>query len=159
MTISNRLTHFLSQHEVNFQAVPHFHSNSSIGSAISANVPLNHLAKAVLLQDHEGRKMMAVLPASNKISLSALNDEFKASYQLLKEQEVHRLFDDCEHGAIPPIGEAYNMTVVCDRLLDSLDNVYIEAGDHETLLCLNRQGFENLMAKGKHLRFSREVYH
>jgi Ala-tRNA(Pro) deacylase len=105
------------------------------------------------------RKHDISLISQNKISLSALNEELRASYQLVKESEVYNLFADCEHGAIPPVAEAYNMPMVCDSTLDSLDNVYIEAGDHETLLRLDHKNFANMMATGRHIRFSKEVFH
>lgn len=159
MTISTRLDTFLSTHDIAYQAIPHGHSNSSVGSAVAAHVPLNQIAKAVMLIDHQGRKMMAVLPANNKINFSILNDELYGSYQLLKEHDVYHMFSDCEHGAIPPIGEAYNIAAVCDKQLDYLENVYIEAGDHETLLKLDRDSFKNMMTNTKHFSFSREVIH
>lgn len=159
MTISTRLDTYLSEHDIPYQTVPHYHSNSSIGSAVAAQIPLNQIAKAVLLIDHEGRKMMAVLPANNKVSLSTLNDELRGSFQLVKENDLYQMFSDCENGAIPPIGDAYNMPVVCDQQLDQLKQVYIEAGDHQTLLRIDHQAFESMMIKGKHIRFSREVIH
>jgi len=159
MTISTRLDTYLTEHKIPYQTVPHYHSNSSIGSAVAAQVPLNQIAKAVVLVDHEGRKVMAVLPANNKVSLSALNDELRGTYQLVKESDIYKMFSDCDHGAVPPIGEAYNMPVVCDQQLDQLDEVYIEAGDHQTLLRLEHDAFEQMMSKGKHIRFSREVIH
>lgn len=159
MTIPTRLHQYFVDHHIDYQTVQHFHSNSSIGSAISANVPLNNIAKAVLLEDHQGRNVMAVLPASNKISLSALNDEMQASYRLIKEQDVYQMFNDCENGAIPPVGDAYNMNVVCEQQLDELDIVYIEAGDHETLIRLDRASYNRMMCQSKHLHFSHEVHH
>jgi len=159
MSISNRLSQYLSEKNIPFQTISHLHSNSSISSAISAKVPLNHVAKAVILKDHEDRKLMAILPANNKLSLSILNEELKGSYQLIKEREVYQMFADCEHGAIPPIGEVYNIPTVCDSLLDDLETVYIEAGDHRKLLQLSHDNFESLVANSKHLRFSREVFH
>ncbi len=142
-----------------YNVIPHHHSNSSIGSAISAQVPANQIAKAVILLDHEGRKLMAVLPASDKISLSKLNDEMMASYQLVKEEQIASMFNDCEFGAIPPIGQAYNMSVVFDDKLNELDHIYIEAGDHESLIKLKKSDFMQLMELAKHTRFSHEVYH
>ena len=159
MSISTRLGDYLSAHDMPFQTISHCHSNSSIGTAMAAQVPLNQVAKAVMLVDHEGRKMMAVLPATHKISLSALNDELRASYHLAKEQMVYQLFEDCDHGAVPPVGDAYNMMLVCDQLLDTLDHVYMEAGDHETLIKVDKATFKALMANGKHMRFSREIFH
>ena len=159
MTISSRLDSYLTAQNISFQVIEHEHSASSIGSAIMAKIPLNQIAKAVILKDHEDRKLMAVLPAKNKISLSAINDELMGSYKLLKEKEVYRMFSDCEHGAIPPVGDAFNMHMICDELLDQLDYVYLEAGDHRQLLRINHEDFETMAANSKHLRFSSEVFH
>ena len=159
MTISTRLDNYLHKQNIPFNVIPHRHSNSSVGTAISAHIPLNQIAKAVILYDHEGRKLMAVLPASNRISLSKLNDELMASYQLVKEEQIASLFNDCDFGAIPPVGQAYNMSVVFDDKLKELDHVYIEAGDHESLIKLSIEDFMQMMKLARHTRFSREVYH
>jgi len=159
MTISTRLDTYLTAHAIPYQMIEHSPSISSIGSAISAQIPLNQIAKAVILKDHEDRNVMAILPAKNKVSLSALNELLHASFSLRKEQEVYAMFNDCEQGAIPPVGEAYNMTTICDELLNELDYVYIEAGDHNNLLRIAHHDFEHMVAKGRHLRFSSEVFH
>jgi Ala-tRNA(Pro) deacylase len=159
MTISNRLGSYLTTHNIPFQVIEHDRSESSLGTAQMAKVPLSQIAKAVILKDHEDRKLMAVLPAKNKISLSAINDELMGTYRLLKEKEVYAIFNDCEHGAIPPVGDAFNMRMICDKLLDQLDFVYIEAGDHRQLLRISHDDFEIMASKSKHLRFSREVIH
>jgi len=159
MAISTQLDSYLTEHCIPYQVIVHEHSASSIGSAIMANIPLNQIAKAVILKDHEDRKLMAVLPAKNKISFSAINDNLRGSYKLLKEQEVNRMFSDCEHGAIPPVGDAFNMHMICDEMLDQLEYVYIEAGDHRTLLRISHKDYETIAAKSKHLRFSSEVIH
>lgn len=159
MSISTRLDSYLTTHNIPYQVIEHDHSASSVGSAIMAKVPLNHIAKAVILIDHEDRKLMAVLPAKNKISFSAINDNLMGSYQLLKEQEVYRLFSDCEHGAIPPVGDAFNMHMICDEVLDQLDYVYIEAGDHRNLLRICHDDYKKIVANSKHLRFSSELIH
>ena len=159
MTISTRLDMYLQENHVPYEVISHIHSNSSIGTAINAQVPLHQIAKAVILEDHEGKNLMAVLPANYKISLSKLNDELMASYHLVKEQDVYSMFGDCEHGAIPPVGEVYNMAVIFDDKLDELNQVFIESGDHESLLRLSKDDFLKMMKSAKHTRFSREVFH
>ena len=159
MTMSTRLDTYLTQKHIPYHCIKHFHSNSSMGSAITANIPLAHIAKAVLLVNHEGRKLMAVLPADSKISLSIINEQLRGSYQLIKEKELYSMFADCENGAIPPISEAFNITMICDQQLDELEQVFLEAGDHETLLSVDHDTFEKLTATGKHLRFSHQVFH
>lgn len=159
MSISTRLDTYLTTHNIPYQVIEHEHSASSVDSATMAKVPLSQLAKAVMLQDHEGRKLMAVLPAKNKISFSAINDNLMGTYQLLKEQEVYSMFSDCEHGAIPPVGGAFNVHMICDEVLDQLDFIYIEAGDHRKLLRITHDNYKKIAANSKQLRFSSELIH
>jgi len=159
MTISTRLNEYLTTQNIDYSMIHHPHSSSSISSAIRARIPANKIAKAVILIDHEDHKLMAILPANNKVSLSAVNEALCASYHLAKEHEVYEMFSDCEHGAIPPVGAVYNMQTICDEQLDELDTVYIEAGDHSNLIRLTHEDFETIVAHSLHLRFSREVFH
>jgi len=159
MTISTKLNRYLQEHDIDYQTIEHVHTNGSLSTAVASRVPLNHVAKAVVLQDHDGHNMMAVLQADKKISMSALNAKFNAKFHLSREKEVYKMFADCDEGAIPPIGEAYNMRMVCDQLLDNLDEVYIEAGDHQTLLKIERKDFKKITSHAKHTRFGKEVYH
>lgn len=159
MTIATRFDHYLHEHDIQFQVVPHEHSRSSIHSGKVADIPLMSLAKGVVLEDHEGRHIMAVLPANNKISLSRVNDELNSSFHLVKERQVYEMFDDCDNGAVPPMGSPYHMSTLCDEMLTNLDTVYLEAGDHETLLKLDRAAFGRLMEQSKCFRFSSQVFH
>ncbi|MGF1721093.1 YbaK/EbsC family protein [Vibrio kyushuensis] len=159
MTIAARFDQYLTDHDIDFQTVHHEHCRSSINTGSTAGIPLMHLAKGVVLEDHEGHHVMAVLPSNNKISLSKMNDALNASFHLVKERQVYRIFEDCDNGAVPPVGNAYHMSTVCDEALTQLDAVYIEAGDHETLLKLDQESFKNLMAENKCFRFSSQIFH
>jgi Ala-tRNA(Pro) deacylase len=159
MTIATRLDQYLSENQIDYQTVQHSHSHSSLHSAIAASIPPISLAKGVVLEDHEGRHLMAVLPANANINLSVLNNELCARYRLVKEHDIYKMFVDCEHGAIPPIGHIYHMTMVCEKALTELDYVYLEAGDHETLIKLDKTAFSQLMDHSKCLRFSTQILH
>ncbi|PJC87301.1 hypothetical protein CSW98_05210 [Vibrio sp. HA2012] len=159
MTIATRLNHYLSDHCIPYQTVNHSPSISSLHTAIEAHVPPMHIAKGVILEDHEGRHMMAVLPANAKVSLSILNDAFCASYHLVKEHDVYNMFEDCRHGAVPPMGNVYHMSMVCDTTLAELEHVYLEAGDHETLIKLDRNAFKEFMGHSRYLSFASQVFH
>jgi Ala-tRNA(Pro) deacylase len=67
------------------------------------------------------------------------------------------LFADCERGAIPPVGLAYGMTTIVDDSLAAQPEIYCEAGDHETLLHMNRDTFMSLMEHADHARFARRA--
>ncbi|HAS61789.1 MAG TPA: hypothetical protein DCS35_03970 [Vibrio sp.] len=159
MTIAARFNRYLKEHGIAFQTVQHEHSRSSLHSGTVAGIPLTSLAKGVVLEDHQGHHVMAVLPSNNKISLSKVNDELSASFHLVKERQVYELFEDCDTGAVPPIGSPYHMSTLCDETLTNLDSVYLEAGDHETLLKLDKESFKQLMSHSKCFRFSSQVFH
>lgn len=46
--------------------------------------------------------------------------------------------------------------MICDEMLDKLDYVYIETGDHRQLLRISHEDYKTIVAKSKHLRFSSE---
>ncbi|GIU05624.1 MULTISPECIES: YbaK/EbsC family protein [unclassified Shewanella] len=159
MSISARLNEYLNDKKVDFKLVPHPHSFSSISSAIAANIPLSKLAKAVILEDHEDRRVMAVLPANHKVSLRTLGDKLNRDLRLIEEKEVYDMFSDCHKGAIPSLGEVYNIEAVYDDLLVEAKEIYIEAGDHNTLVHMAREDFIKLIKDAKHLRFSHQSIH
>ncbi|CAM3945095.1 MULTISPECIES: YbaK/EbsC family protein [Shewanella] len=159
MSISNRLNHYLAEHEVNYEIVLHRHSHNSISSAIAAQLAPAQVAKGVILEDHQGRRIMAVLPTNHKINLKALGDKLNRDLHLVKEQTVYQMFDDCEHGAIPSLGAAYNIETIYDDLLIEAKELYLEAGDHTSLVRLSREDFIKLIKDAKHLRFSYQSIH
>ena len=160
MSISARVSDYLDSRDIRYEVINHGHSNSSISTAVAAHISPDSIAKAVVLEDDEGRRLMALLPAHYKISLHKLRDQLNVlDLHIVNEDQVYRMFNDCDPGAVPAIGQAYNMNTVYDETLNQLVDIYFEAGDHETLIHLTHKQFEKLMGKTKHSRFSSEVFH
>ena len=159
MSISTRVASYLDVEGIKYDTVNHAHTSTSVGSAITAHVLPKSIAKAIVLEDHESRHLMAILPANHKISLHKLNDKLDAKLHLADEEQVYKMFSDCDPGAVPAIAQAYNMNSIYDETLDQLDDIYLEAGDHETLIHLDKAQFGKLMSNTKHSRFSSESYY
>ncbi len=159
MSISNRLYDYLDRHHVKYETLVHQPTLNSHSSALAANIPMHQMAKAVVLEDHEGRRLLALLPASHKINLGKIGDDLCRSFHLVKEQQVYELFGDCAKGAVPSLGESYNMETVFDDLLSEQHDVYLEGGDHSTLVHLTQDEFKRLMQGHRHSRFSAQVFH
>jgi len=159
MSITARVSDYLDVNHIQYEVIHHAHSSSSLDSAKMAQISPMKLAKAVVLEDHEGRHMMAILPSTNKISFHKLEDEMNRDFHLLSEQSVYKMFKDCEPGAIPPVGHAYHMDSVYDELLSDQKDIFLEGGDHQTLIHLKGSEFQKLMTDCRHSRFSGEVYH
>ncbi|NRA55186.1 MAG: YbaK/EbsC family protein [Gammaproteobacteria bacterium] len=159
MSIPIRVGEYLSQQQVSFDTVSHISSTSSISTAIASKIPAANIAKAVILEDHQGRYLMAILPADRKISLHKLQTELDMSLHLVQQSQLDKMFTDCDQGAIPALNQPYHINAVYDDTLTELADVYLEGGDHRTLIHLNQQQFAQLMLHTKHYCFSSQMVH
>ncbi len=98
--------------------------------------------------------MMAVLPASHHVELGDLSSVLGRTVRLATEDEASELFPDCSTGAIPALGPAYGVDMVVDDSLAEQPEVYIEGGDHTSLVQVSAEQFFWLTQKAAHGRFS-----
>ena len=80
--------------------------------------------------------------------------ELGRDLELVAEDEFSRLFPDCEPGAVPPLGPAYQIETFLDEALTMLANVYFEAGDHEHLVHVNGEDFKTLLSGARQGHYS-----
>ncbi|MGB5716597.1 MAG: YbaK/EbsC family protein [Gammaproteobacteria bacterium] len=109
----------------------------------------DHIAKAVIVKDAAGYAMV-VVPAGNWVEVEHLRKELKRDFHLATEDELAKLFSDCEAGAVPPLGLAYGIETFLDQALTSLANVYFEACDHEQLVRTTGEDFRTLLGGVRH---------
>ncbi len=159
MSIPTRIGDYLQSHHIQYQVINHAQSANSLSSARVAQISPEKLAKAVILEDHEGRHIMAILPSTHKISFHKLEDQMNRDFHLLSEQKVCNMFNDCQPGAVPPLSHAYHMDSVYDELLIEHKDVFLEGGDHKNLIHLKGSEFRKLVEDCRHGRFSGEVFH
>lgn len=144
MSLSPTLAEYLSRHGTRYALEHHMHSFCSLESAREAGVDEESLAKSVVLEDAAGF-VLAVLPASRRLELERVREELGRALHVSREQDMARLFPDCECGAVPPIGAAYGIPTVLDASLEARDEIYFEAGDHETLVRMAGAAFLDLL--------------
>ena len=155
MAVAETIQHFLEQNSVDYSLVPHPHTGSSHETAEAAHVSEDHIAKAVIVKDEAGYAMV-VVPASNWVDVEHLRKELNRDVHLATEDELTKLFSDCEAGAVPPLGHAYGVETFIDQALQSLSNVYFEAGDHEQLVHTSGDDFRKLLAGVRHGYYSHD---
>ena len=155
MAIAKTLINYLDERGVDYKTVEHSHSSTSRGTARSASIPAHQLAKAVVLKDDTGY-VVSVLPASHSLEIDWVNEELKRDLTLACEQEFKALFQDCETGAVPALGDAYGINVIWDDDLQYTADIYIEAGDHEHLLHVSGEDFKTLLSGVRHGHYSHD---
>jgi Ala-tRNA(Pro) deacylase len=158
MGMAMKLADYLHAHPVQFDLVTHSRTGNSLQSAEAMHVSPGCLAKAVVLEDEDARMMMAVLPASRKLKLDDLRSRTGRMLRLATEAELRERFDDCETGAVPPIGNAYGMETILDKSLMAQPELYFEAGDHETLVRVKTSDFVGLLEGAPHMAFSAPMH-
>jgi Ala-tRNA(Pro) deacylase len=122
-------------------------------------VPPRQVAKSVILEDERGC-VMAVLPADLRVHVGALARLLgRHDLHLSDEARVSAIFHDCAPGAVPALGMAWGVQTIVDPALESVPEVYIEAGDHEQLVKLTREDFNALMREAQHAQFAHALRH
>jgi Ala-tRNA(Pro) deacylase len=156
MPIAVSVQDYLDRNSIEYGLIVHSPTRGSTHSAQAAHVPGDCLAKSVLLEDDNGY-LMAVLPASHRLDLPAIDRELNRELALTPEHALENLFKDCEVGAIPPLGQAYGIDVLIDRSLADIPDVYFEAGDHSSLIHVSGADFRKLMANSTQRHISHHL--
>lgn len=149
MDIAPTLVKQLAKQGIAYDILHHRYSNTSLNSAYSASVPSSQMVKSVVLEDNNGY-VLALVPASHHVKINQLNMALNRNMSLANEDELQKIFNDCELGAIPPVGEAYGLETIVDYNLEECRDIYIEAGNHTDLLHLSGNAFRKLMENSQH---------
>ena len=151
MAIAQNLRNYLHSQDINFDVVFHPHCDSAFNSAKAAHIDLGQLAKAVMLHnaDHD-RIIMAIVPANRQLQLRAISDLMYDHYELLSSKDIAAIFNDCSAGVVPSLGSAYDIEMIVDANSLGGGDVFIEAGDHESLIRLKQEDFQSLVMGSRH---------
>lgn len=155
MAIANTVKAHLESLQVDYELIAHPRTQSSRESAAAAEVREDHIAKGVLLKD-AGGYLLAVIPGDSWVRLHGIQAELNRELELAPEQDVERLFSDCDPGAVPCTGMAYGIETIVDEALATLAFVYFESGDHQHLVRVSAAVFHTLMSGLRHGHFSHE---
>jgi len=153
MGIAITLAQYLIDGGIEYDLVPHPHTQTASASAVASHVLADSFAKAVVLRGGDGF-MLAVLPASRHIQFDELRRLLGTEVDMANEEQIETLFIDCEPGSVPALGAAYGLNVVVDDSLAQQPDIYFEGGDHANLVHVSGTSFQKLMTDARHGRFA-----
>jgi Ala-tRNA(Pro) deacylase len=144
---------FLKKAGVKYEVKEHKPTFSAQSMAAAEHEPGRFVAKPVIVKA-DGKYVMCVLSANHKIDLKALKKQMSAkSVELANEDQIGKLFGDCELGAEPPFGNLYDMPTIMDRALEKDDHILFQGGTHEKAISMSMTDYRKL-ASPKVLEFS-----
>ena len=156
MGMSITLRDYLENQNVEYDLVHHSRTVTSMETAAAAHIAGDKLAKSVMVEDEHGY-MTVVIPSTHHLQFPMLREQLGHRFGLATEEEIRQLFDDCEVGSVPVLGQAFGLTVLVEETLFDQDEIYFEAGDHTELVHMSGWDFDALMAHAGHGHFSRHA--
>ena len=153
MTIPITLHEYLNRAGVPYDIIMHERTGCALENAEAAHIPSQKLAKGVLLRSSDGF-ILATIPASHYVKLDEVGNYLHHPVCLATETEVTDLFDDCSPGAIPALGDAYEIRNIIDTRLEGLRDIFFEGGDHYSLVHIKGKDFDALTDDDLHADIS-----
>lgn len=129
MSVSKRLREYLDSHHVKYVVITHSQAFTAQEIAAHMHIPGREMAKAVVIKAPSGLAL-AVVRAQDKVDVGLVGGLLGGQVRLATEQEFRDAFPDCELGAMPPLGNLYNVATLVDEELAKDDNIVFNAGTH-----------------------------
>jgi Ala-tRNA(Pro) deacylase len=144
---------YLEKSGVKYEVMEHKPTFSAQQMAAAEHEPGKFVAKSVIVKV-DGKYVMCVLAACYKVDLRALKSQLGAkSVELAEEEEIGRLFGDCELGAEPPFGNLYDIPTIIDKALEQEDHIMFQACSHDKAVRIKMADYRKLTSP-KVLEFS-----
>lgn len=156
MGISITLKEYLADLGVSYDIISHKRAVDSAAIAQAAHVSGEKVAKAVVLKTDTGF-LLVIVPSTHKVDLAKISHDTDQRLGLATEHDLSEKFADCDLGAVPACGSAFGLSVLIDKSLDAVGDVYFEAGDHEHLVHLSTQDFQRLNTDALYGEYSHHV--
>jgi Ala-tRNA(Pro) deacylase len=151
--ISIALAQYLAEQRVPYDVIEHAHTETASRTAAVSRIPPDRVAEAVVFKCGDGF-ILAVLPASRQIQIGELRKHLGEDIDLANEEQIETLFLDCDLGAVPALGAAYGLKVIVDDSLASQPEIYLEGGDHASLVHISGTTFRKLVADAARANFT-----
>jgi Ala-tRNA(Pro) deacylase len=146
MTMTRALEELLAREAVPHTLVPHAEVYTAREVALVSHLPGREVAKALVARDGAGAALMVVLPAACRLDMAALQAlAGRRRLRLATEEELARLFPDCEVGAMPAVGALYGMPVYADACFERRGEIFFQAGNHRELVRMRYADWERLV--------------
>ncbi len=145
MAINERVSRLLEQNRIEYEILPHREAFTAQEVAQTTHVSGRALAKVVVVREPAGAYLMAVLPASCHLDLNLLEQMTGHRGSVLAtEDELKRLFPDCELGAMPPFGRLYGMPMYLDHCFWKASEFFFQAGNHHEVVRMDFEDYVQL---------------
>lgn len=145
MQLAKQLQNFLDSHQAKYAISSHHTAYTAREVASVEHLPAREVAKLVVVFG-DGKYHMIVIPANRLVDFQEVRHTLGLSQaRLATEDELAKLFPDCELGAMPPIGEIYGLPVFLDSSLLDEPMIAFNAGTHRDVIHMKTEDYRALV--------------
>jgi len=146
MPHQQKLRSVLEANHLAFTQTTHTAAFTAREVASVEHLPAREVAKTVVLFGDGGFHMI-VIPANKLVDFQEVRLALGLSHvRLATEDELSRLFPDCELGAMPPVGIIYDMPVYLDSSLAAEPEIVFNAGTHREAIHMQTADYRRLVS-------------
>ena len=145
MPLAEKLRVFLDTHHVEYKHTVHPIAYTACQVASAEHLPTREVAKAVVIfGDNEYHLVM--VPANRLVDFQEVHGALGLKHaRMATEEELARLFPDCEVGAMPAIGNLYGIPVYLDSSLAGQEMIAFNGGTHRDVVHMKTADFRDLV--------------
>jgi Ala-tRNA(Pro) deacylase len=145
MALLEKLRVFLDENHAEYTHTVHPLAYTAREVASAEHLPNREVAKTVVVFGDEGYHMI-VVPANRLVDFQEVRLTLGFAHaRLATEEEVGRLFPDCELGAMPPFGNLWGMRVFLDSGLAVEETIAFNAGTHRDVIHMRTDEYRALV--------------
>ncbi len=157
MALLERLKAFLDGNHAEYTHTEHSQAYTAREVASAEHLPPREFAKTVVVFGDDGYHMR-VVPGNRLVDCHEVRLAWGLTHaRMATEEELGRLFPDCELGAMPPFGALYNnIPVNLDSSLAMEETIAFNAGTHRDVVHMKTAAYREL-AKPAVVSLAREA--
>jgi len=143
---TQELTQVLDSEGVEYELLPHAHTESALAEAHALALDPTDVAKTIVVDTPKGH-VRVVLPATERLDLGKLSEFLgfgRKEIQLVSEGSLARDYPEFDLGAVPPVGGSRQEPVVMDSRIAERESIVLEAGSHEESIRVAREALIKL---------------
>ncbi len=144
MAILERLRVFLDKNHAEYTHTEHPLAYTAREVASAEHLPAREVAKSVVIFG-DGSYHLVLVPANRLVDFHEVRLALGLNQaRMATEDELNRLFPDCELGAMPPFGSLYGIPVYLDENLAGEEILAFNAGTHRDVVHMTTAEFRRL---------------
>ncbi|MBZ5575196.1 MAG: YbaK/EbsC family protein [Acidobacteriia bacterium] len=144
MPLAEQLQRFLDSHQAKYAISSHHTAFTAREVAAVEHLPAREVAKVVVVFG-DGKYHMILIPANRLVDFQEVRHTLGLSQaRLATEEELGKLFPDCELGAMPPIGALYGLPLYLDSSLLDEEMIAFNAGTHRDVIHMRTEAFREM---------------